>query len=220
MFPTALAELRAAAAFIGKPSMMHPSIAFFHEPERWQLHPERMWAAQDSTPDNHPEMGMVEMPFAYGACLWLSAEVLAKIGLFDERFFLQMEEADYFHRAKQFGIRSYCTARAQILHKESATFGGNVTPGKTYYQVRNSLLIVEKHARSWATFRHEISELFWALTRQAKQSRPQISGNVGLLRWLFSRDPLACAAREGFGDYAFRRFGQRTSTRVAEPRGG
>jgi len=42
------------------------------------------------------------------------------------------------------GMRSYCALRARILHKESVSFGGRVTPNKTYYQVRNSLLLAEK----------------------------------------------------------------------------
>ena len=208
LFPTTLADLRAASVMIAKPCLLHPVIAFFDQPDKWQIHP--LPIAEGG--EDFPALDIVQMTFAYGACMWLSGEVLARVGLFDERFFLQLEESDYFERAKPHGFRSYCARRAKILHKESATFGGKITPAKTYYQVRNSLLMIEKHARSVARLRYLMVELFWALIRQARASNPDFTGRLALLRWLFSGDPLAAASRAGMRDYALRRFGKRRMT--------
>ena len=143
------------------------------------------------------------MTHAYGACLMLSAGVIRQVGLLDERFFLQLEETDYFQRARAHGLRSYCAKRARVLHKECASFGGRVTPGKTYYQVRNSLLLAEKHARGLPDYLRSVRALLWMLHHQ--------SGAAGwreLGGWAISRDPLARAARRGAGDYVRRRFGK------------
>ena len=203
--PTAIAELLAAATRFGRPCLLHPTIAYFDDPTRWQLNPQpnAVAGARQTLPD------LVEMDFAYGACLMLPARVLERVGLLDERFFLQLEETDYFQRAKALGIPSVCAGRARILHKESMSFGGRITDNKTYYQVRNSLLLAEKHTPTPIGFLHTVRKLLWTLHRQAQESGAGITGWLSFAGWIFSAHPLACAARQGASDYVRRRFGRR-----------
>lgn len=204
--PTAVAELLAAAEVIGGPCLLHPAIAYFDDPTKWQVHPEPPAGAAGSAEALHD---IVEMDWAYGACLMLPASVLTRVGLLDERFFLQLEETDYFRRAQALGVRSFCARRARILHRESVSFGGRITPDKTYYQVRNTFLLAEKHTPGIGGFLRAGRKLMWALYNEAVSSGARLTGWPGFLRWLLSANPLARAARQGGRDYCRRRFGRR-----------
>src|SRR5271165_557 len=207
--PTAIEELLAAAVVLGQPCLLHPAIAYFNNPAKWQLNPQPRPFAGGATGEADPKRDIIEMDGAYGACLLLPASVLESVGLLDERFFLQLEETDYFRRAQRQGIRSFCARRARILHKESASFGGRITDAKIYYQVRNSFLLAEKHTPTAGGFLRASRVLLWALHNRAADSGAGITGWPGFLRWLVSADPIARAARQGAGDYIRRRFGPR-----------
>jgi len=211
--PEAIAELLAAVAVVGAPCLLHPAIFFYDEPARPQLCPDLPATAAPQACRLAAEHDIVEMDWAYGACLllpvaMLNAAVPGGVGLLDERFFLQLEEQDYYRRAAAIGLRSYCARRARILHKESVSFGGRMTVAKTYYQVRNSLLLAEKHDATPVRFLGCLRRLLWSLQKQA-QASGAVPGWPGLLRWLLSSDALAGAARQGAGDYVRRRFGPR-----------
>jgi hypothetical protein len=205
----ALEQLLAAAAAIGAPCLLHPVIHDFDDESRPQLLPELPKAPDAAARRLLERHDVVEINWAYGACLLLPAALVRRVGLFDERLFLQMEENDYYRRAVAAGMRSYCALRARILHKESVSFGGRVTPAKTYYQVRNSLLLIEKHERSLSGLLVALRRLGWALRHQARSATPRAASGLGFLRWLCSSDEVAAAVREGVADYLRRRFGAR-----------
>jgi GT2 family glycosyltransferase len=215
--PEAIAELLAAAAAVGSPCLLHPAIFYYDQPAQPQLCPDLPAAADPASRRLAAMHGVVEMDWAYGACLLLPVAMLDStgpggIGLLDERFFLQLEEQDYYRRAAAIGLRSYCARRARILHKESASFGGRVTAAKIYYLARNSLLLAEKHDATPAGILHSLRRLLWSLQNQAQASGAAASW-PGLLRWLLSSDAMARAARQGIGDYLRRRFGPRPPPR-------
>jgi GT2 family glycosyltransferase len=206
----ALQEMLAAAAAVGAPCLLHPVIHDFDDASRPQLLPGPAPATPDAAARRLAERHeVVEIDWAYGACLLIPAALARRIGLLDERFFLQLEEQDYFRRAVAAGMHSYCALRARILHKESVSFGGRVTPNKTYYQVRNSLLLAEKHEASVFGVLRALRQLGWALRHQARAVRPSAASRAGFLRWLGSGDAVARAVRQGVFDYLRRRFGAR-----------
>jgi GT2 family glycosyltransferase len=206
----ALEQMLAAAAAVGAPCLLHPVIHDFDDARRPQLLPGPGPMTSDAAARTLAERhDVVEINWAYGACLLIPAALARRIGLLDERFFLQLEEQDYFRRAVAAGMRSYCALRARILHKESVSFGGRVTPNKTYYQVRNSLLLAEKHDASVFGVLRALRQLGWALRHQARAVRPAAATRTGFLLWLCSADAVAAAVRQGFADYLRRRFGAR-----------
>lgn len=205
--PEAMAGLLAAMDAAGGACLLIPALYFFNAPDRAQIdtgpQPTSADAAARDLAERH---GVVEISWTYGACLMLPVDLVRRVGLLDERFFLQLEEEDFWRRARALGARSYCAHRVRILHKESVSFGARVTAGKTYYQVRNSLLLAEKHARGPAGLLRAVREVAWMLRNQAG---PAGGSMLGFLRWLCSADELARAARQGFRDYLARRFGPR-----------
>lgn len=78
--------------------------------------------------------------FANGCALLLSRQIVEKLGLLDERFFLYYEDVEYSMRAERhnIGIR-YC-AEAVVYHKVNGSTGGNEKPANAYYITRNWLL--------------------------------------------------------------------------------
>ena len=202
--PEALGELAAAARLVAAPALLHPAIHFFDDPARPQLWPWADPAAPPAARALAERHDIVPMNWAYGACLLLPTALVRRVGLLDERFFLQLEEQDYFRRAQAVGARGYCARRARILHKESVSFGGRLTPAKTYYQVRNRLLLAEKHDFGPRGMARALREVFWEL-----RNRSGAPSRLGFFRWLVSADPFAQAARQGFFHYATRRFGPR-----------
>jgi len=61
-----------------------------------------------------------DMPFAVdhplGAALIVRAETLAKVGSFDERYFIYCEEVDLCRRIRASGLGIYCVPQAEIVH--------------------------------------------------------------------------------------------------------
>lgn len=175
------------------PCLLHPAIDYGDPSEGVQLDP-----SQDATYQplaDHPFL--YPLDFAYGACLMVPLSVMDRIGNFDERFFLQLEETDFFIRARKATIPTFCLTTARIMHFESRSFGARITPKKLYYICRNSLLLWEKHDRTLTGLAKCLRFFYW---RAAKESSTP-------LRWLISSNHGARAMRAGVFDYCRRRFG-------------
>ena len=180
-----------------EPCLLHPHLYYYGEPDKQQLGP-----PQQSEPiSGHDDL--YALNFAYGACLIIHAQIFHSIGLIDERYFLQLEETDFYLRAIKAGFRSLCYANARVLHKESVSLGGKQSPVKIYYMIRNSLLIIEDHAKGIVDGATGLRRFIWTLRNLAGDKVSM----VRFLRWFCSGDAGATAARAGIRDYALRRFG-------------
>lgn len=101
-----------------------------------------------------------EIGYASGTCLFTSAEIMKKIGLFDPFLFLYHDDLDLGWRAAQIGIKSYYTPFAVIYHAESYSLKWSSKKffwlernrrycllthysKTTYSKMRSSLIIVE-----------------------------------------------------------------------------
>jgi len=206
VFPAGQVQAWVDAARASPPCLLHPSIYYWDEPGVAQLHPELDPSAYRYL-DGKTEVA--QMNFAYGACLAVAHEVFERIGVLDERFFLQLEEADFHMRAVDAGFEAFCRPGVRIFHKESRAFGGNRAAIKTYYSTRNNLLMTEKIRRGMRARRERLKYLYWQLSSLAAltEGRPRM-GTLGFLRWLMSAAPSARAVRAGMGDYLLRRFGK------------
>ncbi len=97
--------------------------------------------------NNSPDDGNWDKPFEpdyiNGASLLVKREVLEKIGLFDENYFLYWEDADLGVRARRAGYKLLYCPESRVLHKEGGT-GGRLNPLTDYYWVRNGLYFTRK----------------------------------------------------------------------------
>ena len=90
--------------------------------------------------------GNKEMDGLSGCSLLVSKEIVEKVGLMDERFFLYYEETDWILRAKRAGYRMMYVSQAKIWHKVSASIGGHQSPLMLYYMTRNNPLLMRRNA--------------------------------------------------------------------------
>src|SRR3990167_6443495 len=88
-----------------------------------------------------------EVDFATGACMLVAREVFEKIGLFDEKYFLYLEDMDFCLRAKRASFQVKYIASATVWHKNAASSGGSGSELQDYYITRNRLLFAFKFAK-------------------------------------------------------------------------
>ena len=79
--------------------------------------------------------------WASGACIALKREAFIKAGGFDEDLFAHQEEIDLCWRMQQQGGRIQYTGNSTVYHLGGATLGTE-NPKKTFYNFRNSLLVM------------------------------------------------------------------------------
>lgn len=74
-------------------------------------------------------------------CLQLiRPEVFEKVGLYEEKYFLYMEDTDFCYRTSQAGYKLMYISSSKIYHKVSSSTGGQDSPTHLYYMARNRLL--------------------------------------------------------------------------------
>ena len=85
-----------------------------------------------------------EINFATGCSIFLKSEVFRKIGFFDERYFLYLEDLDFSYRAAKTGIKIAYVPKAILWHKNarSSKVGGDL---HDYYITRNRMLFGLSH---------------------------------------------------------------------------
>ena len=81
-----------------------------------------------------------ETEYASGCCMLIKAEVLKKVGFFDEKYFLYYEDNDLCQRTKMAGFKIIYEPRAVIWHKNAGSVGGSGSPLQDYYISRNRML--------------------------------------------------------------------------------
>ena len=87
-----------------------------------------------------------QTPYAHGAAMMLKREVIDKVGLMPECYFLYYEELDWSMMINRAGYEIWYEPASTIYHKESQSTGQN-SPLRTYYITRNRLLLVK---RNWS----------------------------------------------------------------------
>lgn len=139
------------------------------------------------------DQGQYDEPgWIFGGCGGAVAyrrEMLDKVGLFDESFFMYCEDVDLNWRAQLMGWRCWYTPQAIVYHKLSATGGG---PLASYYTGRNTLWVVIKNYPDTLLRRYwrAIVQAQWGVARDAWQAwrgeaararfRGQLAGLLGL----------------------------------------
>jgi hypothetical protein len=93
---------------------------------------------------NKKDQGQYETPrevdFITGCAFFIRAEVLNKIGLFDNDYFYSYEDVDLSFRIRDAGYKLVFVPRSVVYHKFARALGGRFSPVYIYYRVRNSLL--------------------------------------------------------------------------------
>lgn len=92
--------------------------------------------------------------YASGCCLLTSREVLERIGLLDESYFMYTEDADWSIRARRAGYRILFEPSAKVWHKISVSAGGHLSPFKLRHKFLSNFRFFSRYARwyHWPVF--------------------------------------------------------------------
>jgi GT2 family glycosyltransferase len=84
---------------------------------------------------------------AHGCAMMVKKEVIDKVGMFPEKFFIYYEEWDWSARIIKAGFKIYYQAQGLIFHKESITMGKQ-SAIKVYYHTRNRILYMRRNTNT------------------------------------------------------------------------
>ena len=90
------------------------------------------------------QTGTEEVSFICGCLMLLRAEMLNRIGLLEEDFFLYSEDTELCCRAQDAGWKLVWNGSAAIYHKVSTSTGEN-SPLQQYYLIRNNLYMAKEY---------------------------------------------------------------------------
>lgn len=123
--------------------------------------------------------------FISGCCFLISRNVLQKVGLFDEKYYLYMEDSDLTHRAQKAGFELRLVPESVIWHCNSGSSkaGSSI---QDYFITRNRLIFASRYARlrtKFALFRESIRFLFTGSPWRKKGVIDFYLGRLGKGSW-------------------------------------
>lgn len=130
-----------------------------------------------------------------GCCLFAPTPVWQRVGLFDDRFFLNFEDTQWSLRARLEGIQLEVVPQSVIHHKVSASFRGPSATLGSFYYARNGLTLQREHLKHRAharrfVWRHVLQPALRSLRRREEGAAARLS--VALLG-------LACVPLRTYG---------------------
>jgi len=96
--------------------------------------------------------------YVSAAAMRIRRNVIEKIGLLDENFFIYYEDADFCARARKAGFSIAIEPKSIVFHKLSA-FKGRRSFFNLYYNLRSNLLFINKNLVWW---RRPIGWTYWS----------------------------------------------------------
>lgn len=129
--------------------------------------------------------------FAVGAVLLLRREALGEVGLFDERFFLYAEEADWERRALAHGWHATLCETVTATHLAGATSDDSAQRERLFYAAQELYIRKWYGSRGWLIYR--LANIFGAGLRAVVLAAPRRGAAARRLR-IYLRGPCRAAA--------------------------
>ncbi len=168
--------------------IVSPKIRFFHSPDTLQyagynpINPisQRGGAKGFGEKDKGQYEEDMLSSYGHGAAMMVSMDVVHKVGLMADIFFLYYEELDWAHRIRTAGYKIYYVHNSLIYHKESISTGGRVSPLRAYYMTRNRILYLRRNFKGLTYFLAILYQLLVAVPKNA--TLIAIKGNPKFIR--------------------------------------
>ena len=151
-----------------------PKIKFFHTPDTLQfagLSPINPYTIRSRGYGfGVKEIGQFDKDsltnFVHGAAMMVPMEVIHKVGLMAESYFLYYEELDWATMIKRAGYFLWYIHNSVVLHKESVSTG-KLSPLKVYYMNRARLLYLRRNIKGFQFIVAIIYQLFISIPKNA-----------------------------------------------------
>lgn len=113
-----------------------------------------LWTGRHISYNQLPREDTSTVDYVSGSCLMISSDLFDELDGFDEDYFLYTDEIDLCYRANQKGYRIMVASSSKIYHKEHGSTGSQPSPLTNYFQIRNNVLFMRKHAKRhhWLTY--------------------------------------------------------------------
>lgn len=150
--------------------------------------------------------------YVCGAALFIRSVAVQQIGLMDERYYLVWEEVDWCYRAREAGWQCIVIPQALVWHKVGSSFGGEASPLRTYFSIRNALLWYGRYPGTRAFLRllgKHLPKAFPAFV-VSKNKNHRLTKRIwwALCDWFSAEQhPQQWATRRAILDYFFKRLG-------------
>lgn len=87
-----------------------------------------------------------ETHYAHGAAMLVHKNVVERVGMMPDIYFLYYEELDWCNRIKEANYKIYYEPQSTVFHKESISVGKH-NPLKTFYMTRNRLVYIRRNLK-------------------------------------------------------------------------
>jgi GT2 family glycosyltransferase len=136
--------------------------------------------------DNEDSKEAYSTDFITGAFLLTRFDVLKKTGIFDEDYFMYLEDVDLCYRIQKKGFKTLLDPSLKIWHKvaQSSGIGSSLND---YFLTRNRLLFGLKYATfrtKFALIREAVKKLFIGSVAQKTAIKDFFTGNLGKGSWI------------------------------------
>jgi GT2 family glycosyltransferase len=149
--PRALSELVSVAQAHPEGGIFGPMMYYYDDPRTiWYAGARRRWGvlAAADTGRGQVDRGQFDavrqVDYVFGAAMFVRRSVFERIGLFDEKFFLYLEDMDFCLRAQKTGFSLFFVPQARVWHKGSASTADNEGMRK-YHFVKSTVRFARKH---------------------------------------------------------------------------
>ncbi len=125
--------------------------------------------------------------FVHGAAMMIPIEVVRKVGLMAEIYFLYYEELDWGARIRAAGYELWYVHNSTVMHKESISTG-RLTPFKTYYMNRARILYLRRNVKGFQFLVAFLYQTFISIPKNAatfmiKKQRGHFYAYIKAILW-------------------------------------
>lgn len=110
--------------------------------------------------------------FITGCCMLIKKEILLKVGLLDESYFMYVEDVDYCYTVREAGYKLNIAHDAVIWHKVGASNEGEVSIFSEYLMVKNTYTLL----RTFKGLKKVCSLIIYTIIRVISIYRNMMSG--------------------------------------------
>ncbi len=134
--------------------IVSPKLKFYHTPNMIQyagVSPINLLTIRSNGIGfNKPDNGQFDtdtiQAYAHGAAMMVKREVIEKVGLMADIYFLYYEELDWCSRIRDSGYKIWYVHNSVVYHKESVSTG-KLSPFRTFYMNRARLIYLRRHVK-------------------------------------------------------------------------
>lgn len=158
-----------------------PQINYFYEPKKIWTEGGKISRVRGSgfaysdRIENIVKPDYKSVTFVSGCCMLIKKEVFEKVGVFDDNFFLYVEDADLCYRTTHAGYKIIINHHSKIFHKVSNSTKETLSLLPLYYVTRNRLYFSKKNFPKffiltllYIIFSMLIKSIYWILNNNSK----------------------------------------------------